>query len=268
MERDGCMGGNAASTTPKVWTKAILTPIYSGRLLAIWAGRPWWKSFVPEKFNQNAMSSTKILFEKLILSLTRHIIIEHLRRMFILTFPTVLERLGIWCVAMLSSASAVRTPGDHALFFEGDTLREGDGSGCESFTGTCATRLPRRVCVVVTSNISGFCAESLIFGIWDCKGRSRRDDDGTQWRRWNDVNNNAIGFKVIESAEKVHVLPYQCMWRTGMQFSAGQLYINTMPSARGKNGSLIYQMKLDRTYLEIQWSPGWFWSTICCCIQS
>jgi len=32
----------------------------------------------------------------------------------------------------------------------------------------------------VTSNRSGFCPESLIFGILDYKSFSRRDDDGTQ----------------------------------------------------------------------------------------
>ncbi len=56
-------------------------------------------------------------------------------------------------------------PGDHARFFEGDALREGDGNGIGSFTGTWAIRLPRRVCVTATSNMSGFCPESLIFGI-------------------------------------------------------------------------------------------------------
>jgi hypothetical protein len=117
-----------------------------------------------QKFDQKAMPSTEILFKKLILRLITHIIIERLLRMLIHTFPTVLERLGISCIATLSLSSAASTPGDHALFFEGDALREGDGSGG---TGTCATRLPRRVWVVVTSNMSGFCAESLIFGIWD-----------------------------------------------------------------------------------------------------
>jgi len=100
--------------------------------------------------------------------------------MFMRTFPTVLERLVVWSVATLSSSSATKTPGDSALFFEGDALREGDGNGCESLTGTCATRLPRRVWVVVTSNRSGFCPESLIFGILNCKSYSRKDDDGAQ----------------------------------------------------------------------------------------
>ena len=44
-------------------------------------------------------------------------------------------------------------------------LREGDGNGSESLTGTCAICFPRQVCTVVTSNRSGFCPESLIFGI-------------------------------------------------------------------------------------------------------
>jgi hypothetical protein len=57
------------------------------------------------------------------------------------------------------------TPGDHARFFVGDDEREGDGNGVGSFTGTWVTRLPRRVCVVAISNMSGFCPESLIFGI-------------------------------------------------------------------------------------------------------
>ena len=57
------------------------------------------------------------------------------------------------------------TPGDHTRFFEGDALREGEGTGDESLTGTCVMRFPRRVCVVATSNMSGGGPESLIFGI-------------------------------------------------------------------------------------------------------
>jgi len=49
--------------------------------------------------------------------------------------------------------------------FEGDALCEGDGNGIGSFTGTWVIRLPRWVCVTVTSNMLGFCPESLIFGI-------------------------------------------------------------------------------------------------------
>ena len=44
-------------------------------------------------------------------------------------------------------------------------LCEGDGNGPESLTGTCAICFPRWACTVVTSNRSGFCLESLIFGI-------------------------------------------------------------------------------------------------------
>ena len=80
------------------------------------------------------------------------------------TFPTVLERLGIWSVLELSLLSS-GTPGDRARFFEGDTLREGAGEGCESLTGTCVIIFPRQVWVVVTSNRSGFDLEFLIFGI-------------------------------------------------------------------------------------------------------
>lgn len=61
--------------------------------------------------------------------------------------------------------SSSGTPGDHARFFDGDVLREGAGDGCKSLTGVCATLFPRRVCVVVTSNRSGFGLESRIFGI-------------------------------------------------------------------------------------------------------
>jgi hypothetical protein len=57
------------------------------------------------------------------------------------------------------------SPGDKARFFEGDALRDGAGDGCESFTGTCVIFFPRRVCVVVVSNMSGLDPESLIFGI-------------------------------------------------------------------------------------------------------
>ena len=64
-----------------------------------------------------------------------------------------------------SSLSSSDTPGDHARFFEGDALREGAGDGCESWTGMCVIRFPRRVCVVVTSNRSDFEFEPLIFGI-------------------------------------------------------------------------------------------------------
>lgn len=45
-------------------------------------------------------------------------------------------------------------------------MREEDGNGgVESFTGAWVIRFPRRVCVVTTSYTSGFCPESLIFGI-------------------------------------------------------------------------------------------------------
>jgi len=44
-------------------------------------------------------------------------------------------------------------------------VRDGAGDGCESLTGTCVIFFPRRVCVVVTSNMSGLDPESLIFGI-------------------------------------------------------------------------------------------------------
>jgi len=57
------------------------------------------------------------------------------------------------------------SPGDKVLFFEGDAVRDGAGDGCESLTGTCVIFFPRRVCVVVTSNMSGLDPESLIFGI-------------------------------------------------------------------------------------------------------
>jgi hypothetical protein len=68
-------------------------------------------------------------------------------------------------VAELSWSSYSSTPGDHARFFEGDPVREGEDNGDGSLTGTCVILLPRRVCVVVTSNVSGFGLESLILGI-------------------------------------------------------------------------------------------------------
>jgi hypothetical protein len=79
------------------------------------------------------------------------------------TFPAILERLGTWCVGECSLLKS-GTPGDHARFFEGDALREGVAGGCGSLTGTCLIFVPRRVCVVATSNMSGF-DDSLIFGI-------------------------------------------------------------------------------------------------------
>ena len=72
----------------------------------------------------------------------------------------------------MSSASS--TLGDHAQFFEGDTLCEGEDNGCEYFTGTCVIRVPCRVCVVVASNMSDLFPESLIFGI------GGGDDSGTR----------------------------------------------------------------------------------------
>ena len=98
-----------------------------------------------EKFDQNTMLSTQILIKKLILSLTKHLIIVHVHGMFMCTFLAVLEHLGVWSVAMLSSSSAKNTPGDNALFFEGDALRNVDSNGCESLTGTCESRLPHWV---------------------------------------------------------------------------------------------------------------------------
>jgi hypothetical protein len=35
--------------------------------------------------------------------------------------------------------------GDRSLFLEGDALREGNGNGCESWTGTCVILVPRQV---------------------------------------------------------------------------------------------------------------------------
>src|ERR1700689_93522 len=75
--------------------------------------------------------------------------------MVVHTFPPVLERLGTWSISELPWSGS-STPGDHARFFDGDALRDGAGDGCESLTGTCVILLPRRVCVVVTSNRSGF----------------------------------------------------------------------------------------------------------------
>lgn len=44
----------------------------------------------------------------------------------------------------------------------------GDDKGSASLTGTCVIRLPRRVCIVVTSKMSGFGSVSLILGIEVC----------------------------------------------------------------------------------------------------
>ena len=57
------------------------------------------------------------------------------------------------------------TPGDHDHFFKGDALCDGAGDSCESLTGTCVIFSPHLVCVVVTSNRSGFDLEFLVFGI-------------------------------------------------------------------------------------------------------
>lgn len=51
------------------------------------------------------------------------------------------------------------------VFFEGDALRVGDDVGSVSLIGICVIRLPRLVCIVVTSNMSGFGLESLSFPI-------------------------------------------------------------------------------------------------------
>jgi hypothetical protein len=67
-------------------------------------------------------------------------------------------------VVKLSSLGS-SAPGDHALFFDGDALHEGVDDEGESFTGTCVILFSCRVCVVVTSNMSAFNAESPIFGI-------------------------------------------------------------------------------------------------------
>ena len=72
----------------------------------------------------------------------------------------------------MSSASS--TLGDHARFFEGDTLHVGEDNGCESFTGTCVIHVPHRVCVVMASNMSDLFLEFLIFGI------GGGDDSGTR----------------------------------------------------------------------------------------
>ena len=83
---------------------------------------------------------------------------------FVHTFPLVLERLGIWCIEGPSSLGS-KIPGDHGHFFEGDALRDCVAGCSESLTGTCMILVPRRVCVVVTSYISGFAPVSLIFGM-------------------------------------------------------------------------------------------------------
>ena len=70
--------------------------------------------------------------------------------------------------------SASSTPGDHARFFAGDMLHEGEDNGCESFTGTCVIRVPCQVCVVMASNMSDLFLEFLIFGI------GGGDDSGTR----------------------------------------------------------------------------------------
>src|ERR1700722_18821218 len=65
----------------------------------------------------------------------------------------------------ISHSSCASPPGDHTRFLEGDALREGDGNGWESLTGTCSIRFPRRVCAIITSCMSDFGPESRIFGI-------------------------------------------------------------------------------------------------------
>ena len=82
-----------------------------------------------------------------------------------LTFPEVLERLGIWSVVEPSSPPCSTTSGDHVRFFEGDEVGDGTGNDTNSLTGTCASFFPRLVCTVETSDMSGLDLESLIFGI-------------------------------------------------------------------------------------------------------
>jgi hypothetical protein len=67
-------------------------------------------------------------------------------------------------VVKLSSLGS-SAPGDYALFFDVDALCEGVNDKGESFTETCVILFPCQVCVMVTSNMSAFDAESLIFGI-------------------------------------------------------------------------------------------------------
>jgi hypothetical protein len=107
-----------------------------------------------------------VFFEEFVLSLKTITLSDYNCNVgtFIHTFPPVLERLGIWSVGCPSSFGS-SIPGDHARFFEGDALHEGAAGCSESLTGTCVIFLPRRVCVTVTLNISGFDPVSLIFGI-------------------------------------------------------------------------------------------------------
>jgi hypothetical protein len=121
---------------------------------------------VAKDFYENTMPPIHVFFEEFVLSLKTITLSDYDRNVgtFIHTFPPVLERLGIWSVGGPSSLGS-SIPGDHARFFEGDALREGAAGCSESLTGTCVIFLPRRVCVIVTSNISGFDPVSLIFGM-------------------------------------------------------------------------------------------------------
>ena len=119
-----------------------------------------------EQFYEYAIPLSQILFKELVLSVLKPFrLCLQIALTVILTFPWVLERLGSWSDVEVSQSSFWNPPGDHIRFLEGDTLCEGDGNCSESLTGTCVILVPRQVCIVVTSNMSDFGFESLIFGI-------------------------------------------------------------------------------------------------------
>ena len=166
MERKVFVSRNTTGTTPEVWSKAILAAMCARGLHTIRAQSTRRKQFMSEQFYEYAVPSSQILFEELVLSLLKPFrLCLQIALTVILTFPWVLECLGSWSDVEVSQPSVWNPPGDHIRFLEGDTLREGDGNCSESLTGTCVILVPRRVCIVVTSNMSDFGFESLIFGI-------------------------------------------------------------------------------------------------------
>jgi len=126
-------------------------------------------------------------------------------------------------------------PGDHARFFEGDALREGDGNGTGSFTGTWVIRLPRRVCVTATSNMSGFCPESLIFGIEGqvYEGGYNRKKMETCYQLMNQLSN--FGTYAV-----VCLLLYPSLWRIITCLIEMYEWTGEVPRTRGIRSDLRF----------------------------
>jgi hypothetical protein len=140
--------------------------------------------------------------------------------MLILTFPEVLDRFGTGSVGK-SSKSWLNSccSGDKARFFEGEALRDGVGDGCESLTGMCVIFFPCRVCVVVTSNMSGLAPKSLIFIISNSGLKmqvSRRIQTAWKYMCCNHVEPCAKSWPVSDMRHKMHLNRPHCGSATGL----------------------------------------------------